>query len=123
LTEHPCANCKTTQKKSGFSTKNHRSSMPPDSAFTYGLIGSRGAGKSLFIYPFFTHLMPEELKNRAAGNPQTLSERRELSRGRERVCDYFDDDRVCDCRGFPEHFALILPSLAAAWWVQLRRAG
>ena len=38
LTRHPCANCKTTQKKSGFSTKNHRSSMPPDSAFTYGLI-------------------------------------------------------------------------------------
>ena len=38
LTGHPCANCKTTQKKSGFSTKNHRSNMPPDSAFTYGLI-------------------------------------------------------------------------------------
>ena len=30
------------------------------------IIGSRGAGKSLFIYRFFTHLMPEELKNRAA---------------------------------------------------------
>ena len=38
LTGHPCANCKTTQKKSGFSTKNHRSNMPPDSALTYGLI-------------------------------------------------------------------------------------
>ena len=46
LTGHPCANCKTTQKKSGFSTKNHRSSMPPDSAFTYGLINSiRSNGK------------------------------------------------------------------------------
>ena len=42
LTGHPCANCKTTQKKSGFSTKNHRSNMPPDSAFTYGLI-NKGA--------------------------------------------------------------------------------
>ena len=30
------------------------------------IIGSRGAGKSLFIYRFFTHLMPEELKDRAA---------------------------------------------------------
>lgn len=30
------------------------------------IIGARGAGKSLFIYRFFTHLMPEELKNRAA---------------------------------------------------------
>ena len=30
------------------------------------IIGSRGAGKSLFIYRFFMHLMPEELKNRAA---------------------------------------------------------
>jgi hypothetical protein len=30
------------------------------------IIGSRGAGKSLFIYRFFTHLMPEELRNRAA---------------------------------------------------------
>jgi hypothetical protein len=30
------------------------------------IIGSRGAGKSLFIYRFFTHLMPEELKKRAA---------------------------------------------------------
>jgi Type I restriction enzyme R protein N terminus (HSDR_N) len=30
------------------------------------IIGSRGAGKSLFIYRFFTHLMPKELKNRAA---------------------------------------------------------
>jgi hypothetical protein len=38
VTGHPCANCKTTQKKSGFSTKNHRSNMPPGSAFTYGLI-------------------------------------------------------------------------------------
>ena len=28
-------------------------------------------------------------------------------RGRECVCDYFDDDRVCDCRGFPEYFALV----------------
>jgi hypothetical protein len=30
------------------------------------IIGSRGAGKSLFVYRFFTHLMPEELKGRAA---------------------------------------------------------
>ena len=30
------------------------------------IIGSRGAGKSLFIYRFFTHLMPSELKDRAA---------------------------------------------------------
>jgi hypothetical protein len=36
------SNCKTTQKKSGFSTKNHRSSMPPISAFTYGLINKTG---------------------------------------------------------------------------------
>jgi hypothetical protein len=35
---HPCANCKTTQKKSGPSIKNHRSNMPPENAFTYGLI-------------------------------------------------------------------------------------
>ena len=28
------------QKKSGCSTKNHRSNMPPDSAFTYGLINT-----------------------------------------------------------------------------------
>src|SRR5271165_4789470 len=35
---HPCANCKTTQKKSGPSIKNHRSNMPPESAFTYGQI-------------------------------------------------------------------------------------
>ena len=30
------------------------------------VIGARGAGKSLFINRFFTHLMPEELRNRAA---------------------------------------------------------
>lgn len=30
------------------------------------IIGSRGAGKSLFIYRFFTHLMPDELKKRSA---------------------------------------------------------
>jgi hypothetical protein len=30
------------------------------------IIGSRGAGKSLFIYRFCMHLMPEELKSRAA---------------------------------------------------------
>jgi len=29
------------------------------------IIGSRGAGKSLFIYRFFTHLMPQDLKARA----------------------------------------------------------
>ena len=37
---HPCATCKTTQKKSDPSTKNHRSNMPPESAFTYGLINT-----------------------------------------------------------------------------------
>src|SRR5207249_196401 len=30
------------------------------------IIGSRGAGKSLFVYRFFMHLMPEALKERAA---------------------------------------------------------
>jgi hypothetical protein len=33
-------------EKSGFSTKNHRSSMPPDSEFTYGLINTSMDGSS-----------------------------------------------------------------------------
>ena len=35
---HPCANCRTTRKKSDLSTKNHRSNMPRESEFTYGSI-------------------------------------------------------------------------------------
>src|SRR5260370_33879948 len=35
---HPCANCRTTRKKSDPSTKNHRSNMPRESEFTYGSI-------------------------------------------------------------------------------------
>ena len=34
-------------------------------------------------------------------NSRTPDEHRELSRGRERVCDYFDDDWGCPCRDFP----------------------
>ena len=37
---HPCANCRTTRKKSDLSTKNHRSNMPRESAFTYGSINT-----------------------------------------------------------------------------------
>src|SRR6516162_3663197 len=35
---HPCANCKTTRRKSVPSTKSHPSNTPPESAPTYGLI-------------------------------------------------------------------------------------
>src|SRR5271165_5180546 len=35
---HPCANCRTTRKRSAPSTKNHPSDTPHNRALTYGLI-------------------------------------------------------------------------------------
>src|SRR5580704_7268344 len=35
---HPCANCRTTPRKSDPSTKSHRSNMPREGVLTYGRI-------------------------------------------------------------------------------------
>ena len=43
---HPCANYKTTRKNPVL-LKNHGSNMPPESAFTYGLINNRAPLESI----------------------------------------------------------------------------
>ena len=44
---------KTDPKKSGPSTKNHRSNMPPESAFTYGLINKGREAREIGMYKIF----------------------------------------------------------------------
>ena len=73
---HPCAKLQNDPEK--IRTKNHRSNMPPDSAFTYGLINNRvhhrlggGLAQVLDLLGHRLHLRLDELIAGAPGSPRS----------------------------------------------------